>query len=108
MLKKLELLFVFGCNIINYFRSLFPSLTKLSLRCSGIDDCESHEPDFVEFVSGQKPNLENIRHVSLTFSLKSDNCLTGKSVLAILSSCSNLQFFENLINFNLTDSEKVS
>ena len=62
------------------------------------------EADFADAVLRHKANLKNLCRVNLR--LLSPR-FTGKSALAILRSCTNLEFFGNLLYFSITGEEKV-
>ncbi len=88
------------------FRSSFPGLTKLSVNLSSISSFD--ENAFVEFISGQKSTLANLRSLDLRFSDKNVDRLTGKSVVAILRACKNLLSFDNFLYFTISGKDKVT
>jgi hypothetical protein len=88
------------------FRASFPGMTKLSVSISSVTSFD--ENVFVEFLSGQKSMLSNLRVLDLRFADKNVGRLTGKSVIAILRSCKNLMSFDNFLYFTISSKDKVT
>ncbi len=102
MCRKKESEIIFFKN----FRSSFPALTKLTVYLNGVSNFV--ETDFIDLIGRQKSTLSNLRMVDIRFPSKNVGRMTGRSLLAILRTCSNLKSFENFLYFPISSKDRVN